>query len=92
MTLVQAFLNTVQQYPNNVAIFFYEQKITYKDLSVAANNFATGLHTKYRVKPGDRVAIYCKNRPEFLIALLGALIAGAIVVPINSFLKPEEIS
>jgi carnitine-CoA ligase len=35
------------------------------------------------IRPGDRVAIICSNRPEFLEAYLGCAWLGAIAVPIN---------
>ncbi|PCD77390.1 AMP-binding protein [Pseudothioclava arenosa] len=42
------------------------------------------------VAPGDRVAIFAKNCPEYLIALYGIWHAGAIAVPINAKLHPRE--
>lgn len=92
MNLAKAFLKTAHKYPENVAIYYYETQITYSQLAKESNKLASYFSTELKIKPGDRVAIYCKNRPEFLIAMLGTLIAGAIVVPINSFLKPVEIS
>ncbi len=44
-----------------------------------------------QVPRGARVAILLKNSPEFVYAVFGVLKLGAIVVPINLFLKPEEI-
>jgi len=35
------------------------------------------------IRPGDRVALMCSNRPEFLEAYLGCAWLGAIAVPIN---------
>ncbi len=42
------------------------------------------------IAPGDRIAIFARNCPEFLVALYGAWIAGAAVVPINAKLHPRE--
>ena len=39
---------------------------------------------------GDRVAIFAKNCPEYLIAFYGVWIAGAVVVPINAKLHAKE--
>ena len=44
------------------------------------------------MQPGDRVGLWLKNRPEFIITVLGILHAGAVVVPINNFLKPDEVA
>jgi len=44
------------------------------------------------VEPGDRIALYCPNIPEFVVAYLGILKAGATIVPINLMLNPKEIA
>ena len=36
------------------------------------------------IEPGDRVALICENRPEFIEVFLGATWRGAILVPINT--------
>ena len=36
------------------------------------------------VAPGDRVALICENRPEFIETFLGVAWLGAILVPINT--------
>jgi long-chain acyl-CoA synthetase len=43
-----------------------------------------------RIAPGDRVAIFAKNCPDYLIALYGIWIAGAAAVPINAKLHARE--
>ncbi len=40
--------------------------------------------------PGDRVALFMKNCPEYLIAFYGVWMAGGVVVPINAKLHPKE--
>ena len=44
------------------------------------------------IKPGDRVALMCSNRPEFLQVFLGCAWLGAIVVPINTALRGFQLS
>src|SRR5262245_24168094 len=36
------------------------------------------------IRPGDRVALMCENRPEFIEAFLGVAWLGASLVPINT--------
>jgi long-chain acyl-CoA synthetase len=42
------------------------------------------------VAPGDRVAIFARNCPDYLVALYGVWIAGAAAVPVNAKLHPRE--
>jgi len=44
------------------------------------------------VKAGDRVGIWLKNCPEFIPSLFAILRIGAVVVPINNFLKSDEVN
>uniref|UniRef100_A0A7Z0QFS5 ATP-dependent acyl-CoA ligase n=1 Tax=Bradyrhizobium barranii subsp. barranii TaxID=2823807 RepID=A0A7Z0QFS5_9BRAD len=44
------------------------------------------------IKPGDRVALMCSNRPEFLQVCLGCAWLGAIAVPINTALRGFQLS
>jgi len=44
------------------------------------------------VAAGDRVAIYSENRPGFVFAYLGALRAGAIVVPVNVLYRSSDLA
>jgi long-chain acyl-CoA synthetase len=50
------------------------------------------LQKRFGVKSGARVGLWLKNCPEFIPAFFGILHAGAVAVPINSFLKPDEVS
>ncbi len=54
---------------------------------------AAGLAKSLRaegIAPGDRVGIFAKNCPEYLVALYAVWTAGAVVVPINAKLHPRE--
>ena len=54
----------------------------FDEVSDIAARFAGALATA-GIHSGDRVAIMCSNRPEFLEAYLGCAWLGAIAVPIN---------
>ena len=45
-----------------------------------------------RRSPGDRVAIAMRNLPEFVVSFWGAALAGAIVVPLNSWWTGSELT
>jgi len=42
-------------------------------------------------RPGDKVVIYAENRPEWVIAFWGCLLAGVIVVPVDFRSAPEFV-
>ena len=67
-------------------------EISYAELLAQSQKVAAHLQNQFGVKPGDRVAIWLKNCPEFVAAVFGILHTGAVVVPINNFLKPAEVS
>ena len=77
--------------PQNKAVISEYGERTFEELNVNSNCYANFLLDK-GLKPGDSVAIICKNRPEFLEALFGPLRIGLRITPINWHLTPEEIS
>lgn len=44
------------------------------------------------VRPGDAVAIYASNRPDYLEVLYAIWWAGATAVPLSSMLHPREVA
>src|SRR6185503_18858763 len=91
MNLAAAFATSAQNNLQKTAIFWGDQEYSYGVLSSRAARLAGHLQ-QLEVKPGDRVGLWLKNCPEFVPALFGILQAGGVVVPINNFLKPEEVS
>lgn len=91
MNLAVAFGESVKKHPEKVALFWGEQEFRYATLHAQTRAVARHLIEGLNVQPGDRVGLWLKNRPEFVPSFLGILSAGAVVVPINNFLKPEEV-
>ncbi len=91
MNLAAAFSAAVRTHPDKTAVFWGENEISYTSLERQAFAVAGQLTEKLGVKAGDRVGLWLKNRPEFIPALFGIFNAGAVVVPINNFLKPAEV-
>ncbi|HMP82428.1 MAG TPA: long-chain fatty acid--CoA ligase [Verrucomicrobiota bacterium] len=92
MNLAQAFADSARKRPDKTALYWGESEFTYASLLARSEAVTRQLTQSFGVKPGDRVAIWLKNCPEFVPALFGILGAGAVVVPINNFLKPQEVS
>ena len=51
----------------------------------------TALLEREGVVPGDRVAIQSENRPEWGLAYLAIVEAGAVAVPLDALLKEHEV-
>jgi len=72
------------------ALIFYGREISFAELDEASDRFAGWLQGR-GLCPGDRVAIYLENCPQFAIAYMGALRAGAINVCLNPMHKAVEL-
>jgi long-chain acyl-CoA synthetase len=92
MNLSTAFSDCAQTHAQKTAIFYGDREISYAELFVQSQKVAAHLQNLFGVKPGDRVAIWLKNCPEFAASVFGILQTGAVVVPINNFLKPAEVN
>ncbi|HEX7617404.1 MAG TPA: long-chain fatty acid--CoA ligase [Verrucomicrobiae bacterium] len=92
MNLADAFSICARKHSEKIAIFWGGREISYAGLLAQSLNAAARLQNQFGVKPGDRVALWLKNCPEFVPGVFGILQAGAVVVPINNFLKPAEVA
>jgi len=92
MNLADAFSESVRKQPQKTALFWGEREYSYTDLWRQSCFVSELLPQHFGVKPGDRVGLWLKNCPEFIPSLFGILRAGAVVVPINNFLKTDEVS
>ena len=72
-------------------MFWGECQFSYAEISTSAARLANHLQSRFAICPGDRVGVWLRNCPEFVIAVFGVLNADAVVVPINNFLKPDEV-
>ena len=79
-----------QATPERAALFLgREQVADYAGFDRAAREVAGALVAQ-GVAPGDRVAIFMGNAPDYLLALYGIWYAGAAAVPINAKLHGAE--
>jgi acyl-CoA synthetase (AMP-forming)/AMP-acid ligase II len=79
-----------QRVPERVAIHFYGRAVTFAELDSAAGRFA-GFLQAHGLLPGDRVAIFLENSPQFAIAYYGTLRAGGVAVCLNPMHKAVEL-
>ncbi|WP_294956165.1 fatty acid--CoA ligase [Sulfurovum sp.] len=80
-----------QRHRRKVALFVDDEKITYGVLLEKIDRFAAFLSQK-GIREGDKVALFLRNSPEFIYTVFAISKIGAITVPVNTFLKEEELS
>lgn len=74
--------HAIDAVPDRVALICGDDQLTYAQLEEKANRFAHYLIDQ-GVKKDDKVGLYCRNRNEIVIAMLGIVKAGAIGVNVN---------
>lgn len=87
----EALENHARIRPRKVAIFIENQQISNRKLKIRVDTFARFLE-KNGIQNGDRVALIVENSEEFIISVFAITKIGAIVVPINTFLKQKEFT
>lgn len=92
MNLIETFRECARQSRDLPAVFWGERAYSYNEIDNGAQDLTRRLVIEWAVRPGDRVGLWLKNCPEFVTAVFGVLGAGAILVPINNFLKPDEVA
>ncbi|MBV9953262.1 MAG: acyl--CoA ligase, partial [Acidimicrobiia bacterium] len=75
-----------------VAVVHGDERWTFADVRRRSLSLARELHTTLGVAPGDRVAIAMRNLPEFVVSFWGAVLAGAVFVPLNAWWTGEELA
>lgn len=80
--LTQTIVRGFQHTPQAPAIITYNSQLTYAELWQHASAVAAVLRQQ-GVQTGDRVALYFPRDIEAIVAVYGALLAGAVYVPLD---------
>ncbi|WP_024789826.1 long-chain-fatty-acid--CoA ligase [Lebetimonas sp. JH292] len=76
---------------NKPAYFLNNRKISWERVKKKVDTFARALEI-IGVKKGDLVPVLVGNSIEFIVAILAIQKLSAVAVPVNTFLKEEEIT
>jgi fatty-acyl-CoA synthase len=79
----------VSLYGEKTGVICGERKLTYSELNERVNKLSRGLQ-ELGVKKGDRVAYLAPNTLEMLEGFYGVFQLGAVMVPLNIRLKPDD--
>ncbi len=72
----------VERSPDCEALVCGDQRLSWRKLERRVACFARGLRAR-GIEHGDRCILLVGNKPDFVIAMLGAIAAGAIAVPVS---------
>ena len=78
----QLFEEKMKRTPDNIAVVFEDQQLTYAQLNVRANQLAHYLQ-HLGVKPEVLVGVYLERSLEVVISILGILKAGGAYLPLD---------
>jgi acyl-CoA synthetase (AMP-forming)/AMP-acid ligase II len=78
-----------ERFGDRVAVLEGQNALSYAELGRAARQFGAAL-VESGLEPGDRVAIWCFNCAEWVVAVLGIFAAGGVLVPVNTRFKGTE--
>ena len=89
-TALSMFAATVARNPGGDAIRYFDGRISFAELDALSDAFAAAL-AAHGVAPGDRVALYLQNVPQFVIAQIGTWKAGGVAVAVNPMNREREL-
>ncbi len=85
------FEKQVAATPNNTAVTFYDEGLSYQELNEKANQFARYLVATHKVGLDDLVGVNLEKSPWLVVAILSVFKSGAVYVPIDVDYPKERI-
>src|ERR687887_2272068 len=73
------------------ALAFQGRRWTFADLHARVDAVAKGL-LELGIKRGDKVALWMVNRPEWIDAMFAIMKIGAVLVPVNTRFRTEDLA
>lgn len=89
-TITQLFEEQVEKTPDNIAVVFENQKLTYRELNQRANSLASYLRSQ-KIGRNDIVGIMVNRSLEMIISILAVLKSGACYIPIDPEYPQDRI-
>jgi long-chain acyl-CoA synthetase len=77
--------------PAGIALTYFDGSVSRQELDELSDGLASGLLAN-GFSPGDRLAVYLQNVPQFVVAMVAAWKAGGVMVSINPMSRARELS
>ncbi|WP_119294855.1 FadD3 family acyl-CoA ligase [Streptomyces sp. YIM 130001] len=88
-TVPRLVRSAAERYGDREAVVEGRTRISYAELGERVER-AAGACIASGVEPGDRVAVWAPNTLDWIVSALGAVTAGAVLVPLNTRFKGAE--
>ncbi|KAK7452630.1 hypothetical protein VKT23_012029 [Stygiomarasmius scandens] len=85
------WLSAVQEHRDKTYTVYEDRRYTFKEIHERVLRAASIYHNVYGVKKGDRVAICCRNYPDYLTFFWATQMIGAVAVLVNAWLPQEQL-
>ncbi|MFA0960198.1 amino acid adenylation domain-containing protein [Roseivirga sp. BDSF3-8] len=82
-TVIDLFAEQAVLHPDAVAVSFDGKQLTYKELEQQSGQLANCLQKEHNIAAGHFIGIHLNRSPDYIIAVLGILKAGAGYVPVD---------
>ncbi|MGB9104929.1 MAG: AMP-binding protein, partial [Terriglobales bacterium] len=76
--------------PDRVAIECGDERVTYGELVARVNRVGNALRGALGVRMEERVLLLLLDTPDFAACFFGAIKIGAVPVPVNTLLRPND--
>jgi long-chain acyl-CoA synthetase len=90
-TMVDSILTAAERFPDKEMVRDPEGELTFREFVDDACTLAANLQRDADLRPGERVALLLSNSARFAVAVTGAQMAGGVVVPLNTKMRPPEL-
>ncbi|RAV07139.1 fatty acid--CoA ligase [Mycolicibacterium sp. GF69] len=88
-TIPEMVLSAADRFGDAEAVVDGPLRLSFTEL-VYRIRCAAGSFADFGIAKGERVAIWAPNSADWIIAAFGLLVAGGVLVPVNTRFKPEE--
>ncbi|MGE2722862.1 FadD3 family acyl-CoA ligase [Mycolicibacterium celeriflavum] len=88
-TIPEMVLSAADRFGDAEAVVDGPLRLSFTEL-VQRIRCAAGAFAELGIAKGDRLAIWAPNSADWIVAAFGLLVAGGVLVPVNTRFKPEE--
>jgi benzoate-CoA ligase family protein len=74
---------------SKVAVYCEDEQVTYRELLLKVNKFGSALK-EIGIERENRILQVVSDSPEFIYSFFGAIKIGAIPIPVNTSMKPQD--